>query len=44
MGDYDTNSAADGPSWRENLLTGSVLPMLTEAVEKAKELYALKQI
>ncbi len=41
--DYSSATNTDGPAWRKSLLEGTVLPTLTEAVDKAKQLYQLKK-
>ncbi len=43
MDDYTIGAAGnDGPKWRTSLLETAVLPMLTEATNKAKELFNLR--
>jgi hypothetical protein len=39
MSDYDSRAVLDGREWRNALMSDSVVPMLTEAVKQAKELY-----
>lgn len=40
--DYD-KSITNGVEWRTNMMKDSVIPTLTELVNKAKELYELTQ-
>lgn len=40
--DYD-KSVTNGVEWRMNMMKDSVIPTLTELVNKAKELYELTQ-
>lgn len=40
--DFDYNISTDPKKWRENMMNDTVLPMLNEATNKAKELYKLK--
>jgi len=43
MEDYQVGgSLTNGHEWRTYLMNDSVIPMLTEATNKAKELYKLK--
>lgn len=39
MSDYDSNFDCNAIEWRKSLLEGTVIPMLSEAVKSAKELY-----
>lgn len=39
--DYN-NSNSNGPEWRNNLMKDTIIPQLKEMIEKAKELYLLK--
>ena len=41
MADYEINGG--NSLWRKNLMEDSVLPMLKEATNKAKELYELRK-
>ena len=41
--DYAHGISSSGSKWRKNLMEDTVLPTLEEAINKAKELYKLKQ-